>query len=291
MKARALCVSTFLFALACGPGGLSLSLGLSVGEEDTDDSTEVTTTPEPDLPPDPPDPSTTDMSEATTHDFVPPSDPPPLNECDPWQQDCPEGEKCAPYASTGGVWDANKCVPILGNQGVGEPCHSDGIVEATDDCDATSFCFRVDEDGMGSCHAFCTGTPDDPMCPPGSECALASDGVLIPCIPTCDPLEQDCFEGTACYWIGYDFSCVFTAGDGIPLGQPCAYINDCEAGLMCVDAAALTTCEGPSCCTTFCNLELGDEPCAELPGTACVSLFPPGEAPPSYEHIGVCVVP
>src|SRR5690606_441875 len=37
------------------------------------------------------------------------------SECDPFEQDCPEGEKCVAYASTGGNWDANKCVPINGD--------------------------------------------------------------------------------------------------------------------------------------------------------------------------------
>ena len=38
-----------------------------------------------------------------------------IQDCDPYAQDCPEGEKCVPYASTGSDWNANKCVAIMGD--------------------------------------------------------------------------------------------------------------------------------------------------------------------------------
>ena len=50
--------------------------------------------------------------------------------CDLWEQDCPEGEKCNPWANDGGAsWNALRCVPIDPNpDGVGEPCTVSGIV-------------------------------------------------------------------------------------------------------------------------------------------------------------------
>lgn len=205
--------------------------------------------------------------------------------CDPWLQDCPEGEKCSPYASDGGgVWSAHKCVPVLGDAAVGEPCEYDGIVEATDTCDADSGCWNVvDVDGVlvGTCHAFCSGTPDDPWCPPGSACSISGDGTINYCIPDCDPLAQDCGEGLGCYWSFDSFQCVFTASN-FAEGEPCGYVNDCAPGNICVAAETVPSCEGPSCCAGLCDL---DAPVCPVEGTACTALFD------EVEGVGACLVP
>jgi hypothetical protein len=60
-------------------------------------------------------------------------------ECDPFAQDCPEGEKCVAYASSGGSLDANKCVLINGDAMPGESCMYGGVVEASDDCNASAW--------------------------------------------------------------------------------------------------------------------------------------------------------
>jgi hypothetical protein len=62
-----------------------------------------------------------------------------------------------PYGSTGTEWDAHKCVPVTGDQALGEPCTWGGIIEATDDCDSTGVCWdlrEVDGQFVGSCHAW-----------------------------------------------------------------------------------------------------------------------------------------
>lgn len=215
--------------------------------------------------------------------------------CDVWWQDCPEGEKCVPYSNDGSQnWNDYKCVPVQGDQAPGEPCTSGGIVEATDDCDATSICFDTQEvDGMlvGTCHAQCTGSPADPMCPDGSSCLLPAEGTLTLCLPQCDPLAQDCPAGDGCYWTGYDFYCVVTLEEGIPTGQPCGYTNDCEPGNQCVEASYLPGCADASCCTSYCDLSLGDADCAAQPGSACTGFFLEGEVPAGFENVGVCVLP
>jgi hypothetical protein len=225
----------------------------------------------------------------TTMGFVPdPGDMPAVSECDPFAQDCPEGEKCVAYGSTGGNWDADKCVPVNGNGQVGDPCTYAGTVESTDDCGADSWCWNVNMDGVGTCTAFCTGTPDDPICEPGFGCSIANNGSINICLQSCDPLLQDCEGENVCF---YDFSgnfvCAFAA-DMIPTGEPCGFINDCSPGNVCLDATTLPSCNGASCCGAFCDLV--DPACVTM-GTECTAFFEEGTAPPGYENVGVCIVP
>ena len=65
--------------------------------------------------------------------------------CDPYMQDCPEGEKCVPMASPGSdAFDENKCVPVTGEGEPGDACAYGGVNEATDDCGPDSYCYFVD---------------------------------------------------------------------------------------------------------------------------------------------------
>jgi hypothetical protein len=257
-------------------GGESSWTTSSSSESSTADSTDETST-------------NTDSTE-TRGFFVPEFDVSEQSECDVLMQDCPDGEKCAPYSSSGGGWDASKCVPVLGDQPPGEPCIYAGAVESTDDCDATSFCWDVNQEGEGICHAFCTGTPDTPECPEGSSCLISSDSSIFLCIYNCDPTLQDCSEGLACYWASGGFNCIFTTQD-IPPGEPCGFINDCVAGTSCLTAEVLPNCVGSACCSPWCQLGAGDLTCEVLPGTMCVSFFEDNMAPPGFEHVGVCIVP
>jgi hypothetical protein len=287
-------ILTFAFPLilACSSGPAaddeagtttSPSTTSTTDENTSDESTSTTSDDDPTF-------STSSSSNSDDNVFVDTGDYPVDTECDSFAQDCPEGEKCVPYASNGGTWDALKCVPILGDQATGEPCIYDDTFESTDDCDGTSWCWNVDQNGEGICHAFCTGTPDAPECPPMSQCSISGAGVISICLPTCDPTIQDCPEGAACYWANSDFTCIVTA-NGYPTGEPCGFINDCAEGNMCVDAAALPACNGAACCANFCDLGLGDMQCAVVPGTVCVPFFEQGMAPPAYEHVGLCVLP
>ncbi|PRP90766.1 hypothetical protein ENSA5_62000 [Enhygromyxa salina] len=271
--------------IACGPPAL--------GPGDSDDGHETSSTT---VTPDLPSTDTEADTEADTADdedeagFVP-DYARPVPPCDPFEQDCPEGEKCVAYAA-GQWWDSNKCVPVLGSQAVGEPCTYGGPEEATDNCDATSGCWNVEEiegEWSGTCHAFCTGSDDDPMCAEGSQCLISSDPVVVFCIPTCDPLVQDCDEGLGCYWASNDFSCILTQDD-IPAGQACGYINDCSPGLICVDGLALPSCEDAACCTPYCELMAGDAQCDAIPGTSCLPFFEQGLELPGYELVGLCIV-
>ena len=106
----------------------------------------------------------------------------------------------------------------------------------------------------------------------------------------CDPVAQACgapFLG--CYFQapvgGCAFECFMTFGAGLPTGAPCLYLNDCEPGLVCVDASLLPGCTGASCCTPYCDTMTGG--CSA--GQVC-ALYPvPSPIPPGLERIGACV--
>jgi hypothetical protein len=213
------------------------------------------------------------------------------SECDPFAQDCAEGDKCVAYSSTGGIWDANKCVPILGDGLPGEPCMYGGTVEATDDCGPDSYCFNVmDVEGqaIGVCASFCSNTADEPICAPDTGCYIAHEGSVNLCLSTCNPVVQDCGPGLGCFWGDANFHCLVTTQDS-PLGEPCGFHNDCAAGLGCLTAEVLPSCDGASCCASFCSVMEGAA-CSQM-GTECSAFFEEGMAPPGYEDVGVCIVP
>jgi hypothetical protein len=230
-----------------------------------------------------------DADESTT--VGPEPDVPAWDDCDPFEQDCPQGEKCVPFALRGeSYYGDHKCVPVLGDQAPGEPCTWGGMVEATDDCVAGSICWNVSPDAY-ECVAQCMGSADMPFCQDGLSCEFyASESDIFLCIDPCDPVVQDCDEGLGCYWANTDFNCIFTAED-IPTGEPCGYLNDCAAGHLCADAAVLPDCAGSACCTQWCNLPDGDAGCVAQPGTVCAAFFEMGMVPAGYEHVGVCVLP
>jgi hypothetical protein len=216
----------------------------------------------------------------------------PHCDCDTFAQDCPEGEKCVPFASPqADEFDCVKCVPILGDGAPGEPCLYGGTLDATDDCGPTSQCFNVmevDGQSIGVCSPFCEGAPDEPICPMGTDCLIASQSNITLCVATCDPLLQDCGPGLGCFFQQSGFFCVVPAQD-IPLGQPCEHYDDCAAGHVCLDESVLPNCAGSSCCASYCSLMQGAA-CPQM-GTECVAFFEQDMVPVGYEDVGVCALP
>lgn len=136
-------------------------------------------------------------------------------ECDIWEDDCSDGEKCAAWANDGGdVWNATKCVPVDQEPDtVGDPCTVEGsFVSGVDSCEEGSICFDVNpETNEGTCVGYCGGGPDDPMCGVG-ECAMFDPLVLNVCLELCDPkTAEECLNGETCEQLveGFDFyTCV-----------------------------------------------------------------------------------
>lgn len=214
--------------------------------------------------------------------------------CDLQAQNCQTGDKCVPHSTTGGTWDATKCVPVLGSGQVGEACIYDGRVAATDDCDATGMCWDTAEvDGVlqGVCYSFCSADPSQPPCAAGLSCTRVYAGQVRLCLAPCDPLLQDCDFGLGCFpgfsptGVESAFVCLGTAGELGP-GEACSDPKDCAAGLWCVQGSRVPGCVGARCCTPFCDLDAGAGSCAGLPGTDCAEVF---NLPTGYENVGGCV--
>jgi hypothetical protein len=220
-------------------------------------------------------------------------------ECDVIAQDCPLGEKCMPWANDGGnAWNATRCSPVAENPGQpGDECTVDGTgVSGVDDCDLGSMCWNVDpETNIGTCVSMCSGDEASPVCEdPGTACVNVNDGAIVLCLPSCDPLLQDCPEGQACYGIDDAFSCVPDASGELGLyGDACEFINVCDPGLFCASAEAVPSCTGSlGCCSEFCDLgnEAGNAQCSGAAGgQECVAW---SEDPlPGFEAVGACVIP
>lgn len=217
--------------------------------------------------------------------------------CDIWMpMDCGEDEKCMPYSSMGETWDALKCVPLDENpKELGDECLApEGPDGGTDDCGQGLFCYYVDaETNVGTCIAFCTGSPSTPTCGPNSICTVVNDGVLVLCRPSCDPIVQDCEPaGSACYQATGtgSFTCIADkSGDTGTYGDPCQYISSCDAGLACATAASVPGCDSGSCCTPFCDLSGPNNCPGAAQGQVCEPYY---EQPdPGYENVGLCAVP
>ncbi|MBL4689757.1 MAG: ribulose phosphate epimerase [Nannocystaceae bacterium] len=213
-------------------------------------------------------------------------------QCDVWSQDCPEGEKCAAYVEGGGnAWNSTKCVAVADSPATpGAECMAEGGASGLDDCDYGSMCWGVGEEGVGYCVSLCTADADNPICEdPNTSCVIVNDGVLNLCLLECNPLIQDCqADGESCYPAPAGFTCAPDVSQGAGSGEVCSGINTCTGGTFCTDAAGLPACDGPTCCTSFCDTE-ADDVCDG--GTECLALFDEGEAIPGLETLGGCLLP
>ncbi len=219
--------------------------------------------------------------------------------CDVWAQDCPVGEKCMPWANDGGfMWNSVRCSPI-GDGVPGAPCTVEGsAVSGIDSCQLAAMCWNVDpETNAGTCVGFCEGSRADPTCPaPEQHCVIANDGVLILCLPCCDPRLPSCGEDTRCIPSHQALYCGPVVGDGAgAIGDACDYPGECAAGLLCTVGNALPSCRPGSlgCCAPWCTI--GDDAACEaaIPGTVCTPWLEEGTTPLGCDDatLGVCTLP
>ena len=208
-------------------------------------------------------------------------------ECDIWQQDCPRGEKCMPWANDGGTeWNSTRCSPIA--EGPGQPadvCLVEGsATSGIDDCDLGLVCWQVDpKTNQGVCHA---------LCGPGGTCegalACAAHDFVPLCVEPCDPLDPaSCPAGSACgFFMGTELVCTLAPEGSAAAGEPCDPSTACTAGTLCSHDPALDCGNGPGvgCCATPCDV---DDPAACMGPEICVPWFP-FRPPPELAYLGVC---
>ena len=247
-----------------------------------------------------PDDSSSDgwaSSSETGASFLGPTDTSPDDACDPYLQDCPDGEKCNAFANDGGgAWNALGCFPVLGFGQTGDACEVSGSgTSGHDTCDVGLICLGADTNtGLGTCISMCEGTAADPSCAdPEAQCIISNEDTLNLCLPRCNPLAPDCPADQYCQPIDDAFVCFpssQTAGEGGP-GDPCTSINACIDGTACVHPGAYgASCAGDSwCCTPYCEVG-GPEVCPESE-QSCIPWFDEGTAPAGLETLGVCSVP
>ncbi|MBZ5710243.1 hypothetical protein [Nannocystis pusilla] len=211
-------------------------------------------------------------------------------ECDPWVQDCPIGQKCAPFASGGNTPNGLHCVPVAESPAqAGEPCVVEGSGdEQTDNCDFALACWG------DICVPQCTGTPDAPVCDdPATACVITNNEVLTLCLPTCDPLASNCPADEVCVQPpdSQHFFCVVDASDdGGQEFDECGPANSCDPGLACLDPALATECPpgAVGCCLKYCDLT---NPTCAGADAECLPWFEPGMAPAGLEDVGKCGLP
>lgn len=205
-------------------------------------------------------------------------------ECDLFEQDCPMGEQCMPWANDlGDDWNASRFVAIADSSGQrGDPCLVEGAyASGLDSCDVGLMCYLIDLDtNEGTCTELCGGTARDPTCSPGLDCSLPyPDGPSL-CLEPCGPLAANCPPNAGCYFIDGRFSCAGTNEQQQP-GDFCSFGINCVSGADCVEDSVFGgDCGFTSCCVSYCDPNALDCP----PEVECV---PFDDAP----EVGVCVVP
>lgn len=222
------------------------------------------------------------------------------HQCDFWAQDCPDGEKCIPIASTPGsaTWDAHVCVPA-GTGEIGEPCTVADGTQGTDTCNQVSQCYDIDpETGLGWCIGFCLGPEAAPTCPVESgletRCRQSGQGFINLCIASCNPLlAGECPTGQNCVAVyeGLEpggFICFPPVAEGTS-GDECSCANCCAEHHMCVTVEDYGPgCAYDLCCTEYCDVNDTSFACQGA-DQVCVPLFDPST--PEVGNIGRCVVP
>ncbi len=215
-------------------------------------------------------------------------------ECFVGADDCPLGQKCTAVSAEGYPNPTHlACRPVveepdapyeacsvLGEQGAG-----------LDTCERHSYCW------YGECVPMCRGYHPSGAClSTEARCRVNSSGTLLLCEAVCDPILQNCDEGLGCYPVDGAYQCAPVASErgAGNSGEDCGFINECDAGLTCVNPDVRSDCsaEAGGCCTELCDVRERDCP----PGLDCVpwyERFPPfpTNLPRHLENVGICVDP
>lgn len=287
--------------LACGPAAPPSEATTDITTTSSPDSATTRTIDGPTTTAPTPSTSTSTPTDITTstgttlHDFIatPDGGPIDLPDCDPFAQDCPAGQKCAPWDEQGGnTWNGARCVDIIGDGAPGDPCTApEGPVSGIDDCALGSLCWDVDEQNHGTCVAQCSGSQVAPMCPPKHGCTITAEYYLALCFPSCIPFPDDCPENSLCIPYQSSFYCEpDDRGPKAQVNESCTNTR-CARDLVCLAASDASSACGQvgSCCQPYC--EFPGAACPN-PDQQCLSWYESwGFVPPGYETLGFCGIP
>ncbi|WAS93749.1 hypothetical protein [Nannocystis punicea] len=246
--------------------------------------------------------STTD-DDPTVGSFIARPDAAAIEECDLFLQDCPEGQKCTALSGDGdGGLDTFRCVPVARDPDApGETCSTGARpFDGFDSCAAGSICYEQSADPADRvCVSFCTGSPDDPSCPPqglpacstAHWCSIFGSGLSV-CLPGCDPIRDPCSGSQVCAPLALGRGTIFEclpdqSGDAGAFGDGCNDGSECDPGLFCAEPGAALECDpdAAGCCVPWCDL--GQPLSCPGAGQSCQPFYAPDEAP-QCEHLGVC---
>lgn len=209
-------------------------------------------------------------------------------ECDPFVQDCPMAQKCAPLFSNGWHYE---CVPLYEDPaGIGEVCQVFPLTyPIPDNCIAGAVCFDLDE--VNYCIGLCQGDFLEPHCQDSQEICGNFYGLFV-CYPDCTPLAPDCPANTVCAEGEGGFLCApENNGAYGKHHQSCVVAGDCNEGLSCVGSETAIECDQSElkCCEPICDLGSPepDIPCTGE-GQHCVPYYTQEPVPVGLENLGIC---
>jgi hypothetical protein len=195
--------------------------------------------------------------------------------------DCPPGQQCMPVGSewrcytAGATVDAARTIDTppapdmfqlcslypSGGCGAGQKCTIDTLqptapqfctqtgtkivgftcsgTGSSDQCATGLMCLS------GTCRAFC-GAADSATCSGANACVAFSNPVFSVCVPTCNPLAQDCpASGNGpqnCYQGTTTGECL-TSSTNRPVGSACEFGNECIGGSGCINKVCVKYCD------------------------------------------------
>lgn len=226
-------------------------------------------------------------TDAPTTSAPEPPDLNPIFDCEPsGLPPCPMGQKCTAVRD-GGLQNHYKCVADDGVLLPLEPCTPEPVT-GQDQCAAGTVCLAdTDADlSSGRCFPICRNDSD---CEPGLCTTSPFTGTTF-CADSCDPIVAVCPPGLGCRQAHDRFVCEMLLDVDIGTeAANCAVGSNrgCAPTYACMAGALVPDCGSGHCCTSTCDLSLGDSQCVSP--ARCKPLFP--TPAPGFDHVGACFVP
>ena len=217
----------------------------------------------------------------------------PGNECDPKEQDCPDGQKCTAWANDGGTfWNANRCVDETGEGVSGDVCMVEGGGVSGDRQLLGRAHLHEHRRGGPRVVHLVSARATTRAARPGTSarstttvCSPSAWSRAIRCCPTC-PEGQSCIDTPNQRFHLLQRRLGHRGGPTAIRARPPTARTPAtrDTGADPAPPTAPTS----NCCTPYCDVTEAS-PCQQP--DQCISFFGEGDAPPEYTNVGVCVLP